>query len=156
MWVTGAVGVVMVTSSQYVSRILQHEPEKEQPTLVTMATHLLWVHGGSSLLRRWCCALIGYCTSLCDAFTLLFPLLCFFRLFLWFKANLPFLSVLFFSSFEFVCLPVCVPESSPGPGRQSCPLRCGKLLKSLRRWRCSLDWASTGDTLPLTQTKCIC
>lgn len=26
-----------------------------------------------------------------------------------------------------VCLPVCALESSPGPGRQSCPLRCGTL-----------------------------
>lgn len=55
-----------------------------------------------------------------------------------------------------VCLPVCELESSPGPGRQSCPLRCGTLLWSLRRWRCCLDWASTGDTSPTnTQTQSV-
>lgn len=47
-----------------------------------------------------------------------------------------------------VGLPVCEWESSPGPGRQSCPLHCGTWLWSLRRWRCCLGWASTGDTSP--------
>lgn len=47
-----------------------------------------------------------------------------------------------------LCLPGCALESSLGPGRQSCPLRCGTLLWSLRRWCCCLDWASTGGTSP--------
>lgn len=47
-----------------------------------------------------------------------------------------------------VCLLVCVSESSPGPGRQSCPLRCGTLLWSLHRGCCCPDWASTGGTSP--------
>lgn len=38
-----SVWVVVATRSQYVARVLQREPEKEQPTLVTMATHLLGV-----------------------------------------------------------------------------------------------------------------
>lgn len=42
----------MVTGSQYVACMQQREPEKEQPTLVTMATHLpRGPHSSSGFLR---------------------------------------------------------------------------------------------------------
>ncbi len=164
--------VAMAARSRYVARMLQREPEKEQPTLVTMATHLLGVLSGSSFLRHWSLSLIGPSVSLCAAFALLsnlpwlsahalsLSLLVGFTstpLFLSFTPSFPSLFVPFFFSFECMCvcvcvqLPVCAWESSPGPGRQSCPLRCGTLLWSLHRWRCCLDWASTGDTSPTKQ-----
>lgn len=63
--------VVMVTRSQYVARMQQREPEKEQPTLVTMVTHLLGLPSSSSFLRLWFLSLTGPRVSLSAAFALL-------------------------------------------------------------------------------------
>lgn len=57
--------VAIVTRSQYVARMQQREPEKEQPTLVTMVTHLLELPRSSSFLRLWFLSLTGPHRFLC-------------------------------------------------------------------------------------------
>ncbi len=122
-----------------------------------MVTHLLRVLSGSSFLRRCSLSVIGPRASLSATLTLLSDLLrlsahtlslslshCFYQLQLYSMVR----NFLCECVSQCVCLPVCAVESSPGPGRQSCPPRCGMLLWNPHRWRCCLDWASTGDTSP--------
>lgn len=116
--------VAMVTRSRYVARMQQREPEKEQPTLVTMATHLLRVLSGSSFLRHWSPSLwldpASFSVSpspsslTCPGYQhtpshfLLFTGFTFTPLFLSFTPSFPSLFVPFFSlSFECVCVCVC-------------------------------------------------